>query len=277
MVAIIITNWNWVNVLYEHIEMLSIAFITNPQKACAHSSLYIHNQDKKSAALLVSNPLRNEGFFLEKKNLLFFCFVHSNEFGKWFQITQLYHQPSTVADLFVYNLNIFLSVSVIIITIFMIPKCASGIAALSRGSLLNPFQHMLMSRAMIGSQFFFFRFCILYLVIEWVHLRNQKWNGANFSWFLRLCLRLKTHQHKYIVNWKWFNGVRHTWYVFVPFVNRSNESNAKCLIIRFHRIISFHCRMSKLALPDKSTEETKPTRIKLIALMTFNYYLLVDE
>lgn len=27
--------------------MLSMAFITNPQKACAHSSLYINNQDKK--------------------------------------------------------------------------------------------------------------------------------------------------------------------------------------------------------------------------------------
>lgn len=96
-------------------------------------------------------------------------------------------KPSTVADLFVHNLNMFLSVFIIIIIIIiivMIPKCTPGIVALSRGSLLNPFHHMLILlfiRSWVLIVGCITVLCVCFgFVIKWAHIRDRKWNIANF-------------------------------------------------------------------------------------------------
>lgn len=224
-----------------------MAFITNPQKARAHSSLYIHNQDKRIRWLCLFERI------FQMRGYSFASFIRMN-LENGFKLRNCIIGLSTVTDLFVYNLNMFLSV---FISLSWSSSSSSRFRSVHQGlwwlikgffiESISPYVDrgsFIWTRDLFVSHFFCTFVCLcLFFVIQWVRFRNRNWNIANFfkSFSSTLSTNIKkTSTQIYFVNCKWFKRVRVTPDTLSHLSTGSNGSNVKCLIIR----ITFRCRTS---------------------------------
>lgn len=247
MVAII-TDWNWVNALYEHIERCYQWHLSLTHKRRAHIHRFTFTiKIREFGGSACSNVYFKWGVILLLRSFEWIWKMVSN-----YAIVLSDYQLSQIC-LYTIWTCFYLCLSVYHDHHHHhhdFEVCTRDCGGLSRGSLLNPFHHMLIEARLFGPEtcsypIFFCTFVCLcfFFVIQWVRFRNRNWNIANFfkSFSSTLSTNIKkTSTQIYFVNCKWFKGVRVTPDTLSHLSTGSNGSNVKCLIIR----ITFRCRTS---------------------------------